>query len=443
MVTVTLDELEARDATGNRVVDHAHLVDLKLVTGCIEFLTQLPDSFASALPNLRTAFFSNCGFKQFPAVLARTRLERVAFKDNGMHTLAQDCLPSSTLRWLILTNNCITRLPACIGRCPRLEKCMLAGNQIMDLPIEMARCERLALLRISANEFEGGLPPFLLRMPALAFLAFAGNPTNAARDAQEEEEKRVLPRVAWDQLRIGKALGEGASGVICQAVCTEQTLGFQNADVAVKMFKGAVTSDGWPEEEMRAAIAAGQHENLITPVAEVVNHPEGAHGLVLPLIPAIYKNLGLPPSMDTCSRDVFVQGLRVSAEKAAGILKGVASACAHLHGRGISHGDLYAHNILVDFEEDLRDAKHEFGEVLLGDFGAAYRYDITDKEAAGLWEKLEVLAFAHLVEDVMGLVDAKNSPMMHSLAKLHVRCSVRDVASRPSFRNIVDIMAGL
>ena len=39
----------------------------------------------------------------------------------------------------------------------------------------------------------------------------------------------------------------------------------------------------------------------------------------------------------------------------------MTTALAHLHGRGLVHGDLYAHNIQVDAA----------GRALLGDFGAA------------------------------------------------------------------------
>ena len=34
-------------------------------------------------------------------------------------------------------------------------------------------------------------------------------------------------------------------------------------EVAVKVFKGGLTSDGFPADDMRASLAAGTHENLI------------------------------------------------------------------------------------------------------------------------------------------------------------------------------------
>lgn len=57
------------------------------------------------------------------------------------------------------------------------------------------------------------------------------------------------PTVRWDHLEIGEILGSGASGVIHRAVWRE---GSTARDVAVKVFKGAMTSDGLPHSEMVA-----------------------------------------------------------------------------------------------------------------------------------------------------------------------------------------------
>ncbi len=54
------------------------------------------------------------------------------------------------------------------------------------------------------------------------------------------------------------------------------------------------------------------------------------------------------------------EGDSFSEERALKICTGVASALAHLHGMGVCHGDVYAHNILVD----------EDHHAVLCDFGA-------------------------------------------------------------------------
>ena len=52
---------------------------------------------------------------------------------------------------------------------------MLAGNRLQQLPASMANCERLELIRLAANHFTE-LPDTLLSLPALSWLAYAGNP---------------------------------------------------------------------------------------------------------------------------------------------------------------------------------------------------------------------------------------------------------------------------
>ncbi|MFX8199692.1 hypothetical protein ABTL12_20730, partial [Acinetobacter baumannii] len=60
--------------------------------------------------------------------------------------------------------------------------------------------------------------------------------------------------IDWDDLVLGEKLGEGASGVIHAASWTVEE---GSQPVAVKLFKGAVTSDGLPERERAACIMAG------------------------------------------------------------------------------------------------------------------------------------------------------------------------------------------
>ena len=71
------------------------------------------------------------------------------------------------LRWLILTDNQIERLPEALGERPRLQKLMLAGNRLRRLPASLAQCQRLELVRLAANRFEttaDALPAGLLAL---------------------------------------------------------------------------------------------------------------------------------------------------------------------------------------------------------------------------------------------------------------------------------------
>ena len=121
-------------------------------------------------------------------------------------------------------------------------------------------------------------------------------------------------------------------------------------EIAIKVFKGEVTSDGFPEDEMNACILAGNHKNLVTVLGKIHHHPEQKMGLVLELIPPSFKNLAGPPSFDTCTRDTFREGTSFSSDTILKISKSIADAARHLHSKGIMHGDLYAHNTLFDKE---------------------------------------------------------------------------------------------
>ncbi|ROV99583.1 hypothetical protein VPNG_07745 [Cytospora leucostoma] len=240
-----------------------------------------------------------------------------------------------------------------------------------------------------------------------------------------------LARVAWSDLEIQHTLGEGASGIISKGLWSSSPN--TTEEVAIKLFKGSLTSDGAPEDEMTACIAAGRHENIIDVLGRIHHHPDediGAFkgGLVMQLIPSFYQTLGQPPSLQTCTRDTYPADARISCRKLLNILRDITAAARHLHARGIAHGDLYAHNILTNEE----------GHALLGDFGAA---TVHGRGISPLLEKLEVLAFAHLIEDLLGLVPSptdERDALIQRLRSLHQRCSVESVPLRPTFDEVLE-----
>lgn len=378
-------------------------------------LSSLPADFEK-LNHLKIAFFSDNFFTEYPTVLADCpKLEMVGFKANQITTISSEAI-SSNLRWLILTNNRIEAIPTSIGKCIRLQKCMLAGNRLKALPVEMANCSNLELLRISANQFEQ-LPNWLLTMPKLSWLAFASNPF-----CDSWQKSNTLDGIDWQEFELKEQLGEGASGNISKAFWANKQL-----DVAVKVFKGEVTSDGLPSDEMNATIGAGKHPNLVSVLGKLKNHPAQKQGLIFGLIPPLYKNLGLPPSFESCTRDNYTEGTVFSKEAILEIAKGMASVCAHLHAQGLSHSDFYAHNILVD----------ENNHALLGDFGAGVSYDVNSIFAPML-ERLEVRAFGCLLEDLLNHADVKDSlsGKMQALDQLKEECMQADVSKRPDFESI-------
>lgn len=389
-------------------------------------LSNLPDDLPR-LHKLRVIFCSDNQFTGVPEVLGEcTNLEMAGFKANQIRHLPAASLPVA-LRWLILTDNRLNSLPAELGHCTRLQKLMLAGNQLRSLPDEMAACQKLELLRISANLFES-LPEWLLSLPRLAWLAFAANPFSDVAEVAAVAKQFITP-VHWHGLEMQHKLGEGASGIIHQADWRHAPAGA--TAVAVKLFKGKVTSDGLPCSEKAACIAAGVHPNIISVVGKISGHPDGTKGLVMPLIDASFKNLAGPPSLESCTRDIYAADTNFSLDTALSMAHGIAAAAEHLHDMGILHGDLYAHNMLWN----------EQGECLLGDFGAASF--ISDQHQALALQRIEVRAFGCFLEELLERVPPESRSSIDALWELQRRCGQTEVEARPLFAEIRKTLEGL
>ncbi len=435
MSTHTLEHLRSGTLAGSRrlalrdglgefpreIFDLAETLEVLDLSG--NRLSSLPDDLPR-LHRLRIIFCSNNRFTTLPAVLGRCpQLEMVGFKSNQICRVPAEALPER-LRWLILTDNEIEALPAEIGRCGRLQKLALAGNRLRAMPAAMAACTRLELLRISANRL-AALPGWLLTLPRLSWLAYAGNPFCEARGTQEQVTLAQAPlaTIPWRELRLQEQLGEGASGVIHRAERLDC-----GTPVAVKIFKGEVTSDGLPRSEMAAALLAGDHPNLIPLLGRLSGHPAQAQGLVMQLITPEFRSLAQPPSLDSCTRDVYPDGSRFELGSALALAQGIASAARQLHQRGVSHGDLYGHNILHDGR----------AQAYLGDFGAASLFDPDDRQTALALQRLEVRAFGCLLEELLAHIEPTlaTQARLDSLDALSRACLSEAVASRPLFAEL-------
>ncbi|MES2951679.1 MAG: leucine-rich repeat-containing protein kinase family protein [Pseudomonadota bacterium] len=376
------------------------------------------------LHRLKVIFCSDNPFTELPAVLGDcAALQVVGFKACRITDVPGAALPP-LLRWLILTDNTITHLPTELGQRPALQKLMLAGNQLRDLPAGLGDAHRLELLRLSANQF-AELPGWLTQLPRLSWLALAGNPLLGWQRA----EPAPLGRVPWSQLRMDGLLGEGASGHIYRVQQQGSAEG-----LALKLFKGAMTSDGLPEHELAACIAAGQHPALCTPCAELAEHPQGTRGLLLPLIPSHFTNLAGPPSLETCTRDVYAAGLRIPMPVLQRLALAMAEAVAHLHQRSIMHGDLYAHNILWNPAD---------GQALLSDFGGASLLPLDQAAVSRALMALEVRAFGCLLEELVAHAehDAGHAGALKGMAVLAEACLQGNPAARPDMLEVVRQLA--
>lgn len=320
-------------------------------------------------------------------------LEMVGFKANKIKEVPENSLPNK-LRWLILTDNKIEKLPNSLGDKVYLQKLALAGNKLISLPKTFAKLINLELIRISANQLTE-FPTQLFNLPKLAWLAFSGNPFSKVRNYQAN-----VPFVGSKSFTMGETLGQGASGIIYKAQWNEFN-SFFTSNIAVKVFKGEVTSDGYPQDELNACLKVGNHPNLVRSIAQV-KEPNFL-ALIMNLIPPHYTNLGLPPSLKTCTRDTFKEGYCLSIIEIEKIIQQMKSVFKHCHNNQVSHGDLYAHNTLIDANAN----------IIFGDFGAATMYHMLPVSQQKQIKLIEKRALHYFIDDLLSICreEDKNSEL--------------------------------
>lgn len=348
-------------------------------------LTSLPKELAQ-LTKLKIIFASNNRFETLPEVLGQCDdLEMVGFKSNQINQVPANALPLK-LRWLILTDNRIEVLPDSLGERPRLQKLALAGNRLTELPLTMSQLINLELVRISANHLTE-CPVQLLSLPKLAWFAFSGNPFS-----HSDLKLDSVPSLPSSSFILKNVLGQGASGVISRATWTKNQPTFPD-EIAVKVFKGKVTSDGYPEDELQACLKAGNHKNLVRSLAQV--NEKGDLALIMSLIPDNFINLGLPPCFKSCTRDTFPTSFTLSIKQISKIVTQMENVFEHLHSNQVCHGDLYAHNTMFD----------ESANIVFGDFGAATMYHMLTSEQQKAIQKIERRALNYFIEDLLSVCD--------------------------------------
>mmetsp|Transcript_6295 Transcript_6295/g.8133 ORF Transcript_6295/g.8133 Transcript_6295/m.8133 type:complete len:505 (+) Transcript_6295:13-1527(+) len=412
------------DAIGN-------MLSLKKINAAKNKLSSLPDSF-SDLKQLEVAFFLGCEFTQIPSVLGTLQnLFMLSFKANKIHDIPEDSL-SSSIGWLILSDNQISSLPHSIGRLTGLRKLMLAGNKLRRLPPSIKSCTDLELVRLADNLLQQ-FPSELLALPRLAWLALAGNSFNSA------VEREVALVQGTVDVHMDKELGSGASGVVYTGTLSEGGGAIKGTQgeipVAVKLYRDAKTSDGCPSDEMATSAVAGATDcpHLMRSFGKLPReHPvsNGGMGLVLEFLEG-YDVLGQPPSFQSVTRDQYHPTRRFSLKTILGVLRSVCGAATVLHERGITHGDMYAHNVLV------KGGDNGDGFSVLSDFGASFFYKGSDSGVpisdADKLERIEVLAFGHLMSELLQRSDGCD---VSEIKKIADSCCVLEVALRPSFSEL-------
>jgi len=95
------------------------------------------------------------------------------------------------------------------------------------------------------------------------------------------------------------------------------------------------------------------------------------------------------------TRDVYTPTAKWDLAGALRTATAIASVAAHLHARGVTHGDLYGHNI---------QRRAPSGDALLGDFGAASIVVSLSATQRAALQRIEVRAFGCLLEELLDRV---------------------------------------
>lgn len=335
-------------------------------------LTTLPDSF-ERYKNLKILFLSNNDFCEIPKIISKMKnLFMLSFKNNKIHTVEN--IPPS-VGWLILTNNKINKIVS-LGHLLNLQKLMLSGNMLNSLPFDIVKCQKMELLRLSDNLFNS-VPQSIFELNNLAWISMAHNPCFPLPELNTN--KLYIER---QNVRYIEQLGEGTSGIVYKSI-------IKNEDVAIKEYKGKMTSDGLSTNEMFILSSIKNHVNLIDIIGYLYEEKiENIKGIIMPLFED-YSPIGLPPTFDTITRDLYEKEI-INPKN---IIEDIEDALNHLHNNNIIHGDLYAHNIIYNQIKN---------HSVLTDFGASFY--INDPELLNKFIIIEKRALNILKKELNNIV---------------------------------------
>ncbi|KAK9909089.1 hypothetical protein WJX75_007005 [Coccomyxa subellipsoidea] len=307
-------------------------------------LVSLPASVGS-MTSLHYLNLMSNSLKALPDELGNLgALYRLGLKGNKLASLPHTIGGMTSLVELFITDNLLESLPKEVGCCTSLVKMQAAFNRLAALPAELANLQRLELLRVAVNNLSE-VPSELAACSGLAWMSLAGNPA-----CPEAPVRGQIAQMTIEQLALGVPLGEGASGDVFAA-----KLGAE--DVAVKVFKGEVSPDGRAADEI-AVTCNVDHPHLTRVLAEL----QEPHALVLKRVRG--QPLAAKPNLQSLLRCRWPRNSAFSAAFVARVALCVSSALQYLHAHCICHGDVYAHNILVDAG----------GHATLLDYGASFFY---------------------------------------------------------------------
>lgn len=387
-------------------------------------LHSLPDDFGSRLPNLEILFLSNNAFAgplQLQKALGNMpKLRVLALRENKITQVPDGVLPSS-IEWLILTSNGLSSLGSLP---PALRKLMLSNNKLTHLPKGWDSLKKIELLRLANNNIPmSELERIPAALPSVRWLAASDNPAPAEFTKLPGVKEYVLPDSdavhLQEAVKRGRFLGEGSAG-------KSFLITFNKEFVIYKQFKALLSSDGRIESEIALAafvapkgakVSVPQLQQIrgitLNPLGVIYSHPESRHH---------FQALGKPPSMASCTRDVYPSDRRFAPAVAARVLADVAEGLRVLHEHKVVHGDVYAHNIQYD---------PATGEAMLIDLGAGWRYE-SDAVAA-----VDVRAYHVLMDELLERLTKAHQGLAQVCTAIKARQAASSAIGKPDWVAVV------
>jgi hypothetical protein len=189
----------------------------------------------------------------------------------------------------------------------------------------------------------------------------------------------------------------------------------------------------------------GNHEDELA-INSIIDHPFAISsiGVIEPngkkemMVMNLLKGthpMGKISSFDTVTRDAGPSPESktiVDAEVLWRTIWNVGSVLEYIHSSfGISHGDICLHNVLIDGKQVSR----------LSDWGASFAYDRSNIVQAELIEKIEVLNFGRLLQDLFSWYPKIVAPS--GMQELMLQMLHPDTLKRPNFRSIKECLSAL
>ena len=164
-----------------------------------------------SLSHLQTLLLDHNALTRLPDALGSlAALTRLSVAHNALTELPASLCSLSALQVLDVSGNALTALPLELGSCAALEEVDLSRNRVTSLPASLFRAKALKVLAADANCIpRAGIPPQLLRAPALHTLSLHGNPCTIEelREIDGYAELDARRRAKADKVIDGRVLG--------------------------------------------------------------------------------------------------------------------------------------------------------------------------------------------------------------------------------------------